>query len=58
MGKETSNFLGLTLGFFDEESRVRVWTESLCVCGSLFGGQTLRDLKRNDSVEENRKDEE
>jgi len=57
-GKEPSNFLGLTLGIFYEESRVRAWTESLCVCGSLFDGQKLRDLKHKYSLEETRKDEE
>jgi len=38
MGKEPSNFLGLALGFFDEESRVRTWVGSLWICGSLFRG--------------------
>ena len=58
MGKEPSNFLGLTLGFFYEESRARAWIESLGVCGSLFRGQKLRDSKNKDSREETRKDEE
>jgi len=54
-GKEPSNFLGLTLGFLDVESRVRAWIESLCVYGSLFRGQKLRDLKHKDSWEETKK---
>jgi len=43
VGKEPSNFLGLSFGFFDEESRARTWLESLWICGSLFRGQELRD---------------
>jgi len=38
MGKEPSNFSCLTLEFFDEESRVRIWVESLWMCGFLFRG--------------------
>ena len=58
MGKEPSNFLGLTLEYLDVESTMRAWVESLCVWGSLFRGQKLRDLKHEDSQEETRKDEE
>ena len=56
--KEPSNFLGLTLGFFDAKPRVRAWIKSLCVCGSLFRGQKLKDLKHKESQEETWKDEE
>jgi len=56
--KEPSNFLDLTLGFFDKESRVRAWIESLCVCGSLFRAQKLRDLKHKHLQEKTRKEEE
>ena len=33
LGKEPSNLLGLTLGFLDVKSRVRVWGAKVWVCG-------------------------